>query len=107
MRTSSGEDVPGLVTKCIRKSRSLNSGKSDCRASAPTSTPTSRIVPTVRYGTRGRRMTSRQHAGRRSACSQRTTGDSRRSTCAPSSRMRPSAGVTVSATAIDASTARP
>ena len=29
MRTSSGSDVPGLVTQCIRKSRSLKSGSSD------------------------------------------------------------------------------
>ena len=28
-RTSSGSDVPGLVTQCIRKSRSLNDGSSD------------------------------------------------------------------------------
>ena len=28
MRTSSASDVPGLVTQCIRKSRSLKSGSS-------------------------------------------------------------------------------
>ncbi len=29
IRVSSGSDVPGLVTQCIRKSRSLKSGSSD------------------------------------------------------------------------------
>ena len=29
IRTSSVSDVPGLVRKCMRKSRSLNSGRSD------------------------------------------------------------------------------
>ncbi len=55
MRTSSGCDVPGAVTQCIRKSRSLKSGSSDWPRSGKTTAPTSITEPTARYAGRGLR----------------------------------------------------
>ena len=39
IRVSSGPDVSGFVSQCIRKSRSLKSGSSDCPRNGTTATP--------------------------------------------------------------------
>ena len=45
MRTISGCDVLGSVTQCIRKSRSLNEGSSECPSSGQATTPASDDEP--------------------------------------------------------------
>ena len=47
MRVSSPMDVPGAVTQCIRKSRSLKSGRSDWPSCGHTPSPTMLTRPTV------------------------------------------------------------
>ena len=47
MRCISGQDVAGLVSQCIRKSRSLKSGSSDCPSIGQMMPPASTNAPTV------------------------------------------------------------
>jgi hypothetical protein len=56
MRTSSGWEVPGAVTQCIRKSRSLKSGSSDCPSLGTTARPSSRMTTAAASAGRGLRM---------------------------------------------------
>ena len=59
-RYISGCDVPGGVSQCIRKSRSLNEGSSDCPSNGQTATPATTAAPVARYTGRGaRRIRSR------------------------------------------------
>ena len=104
IRTSSGWEVPGAVTQCIRKSRSLKSGSSDCPSLGTTATPSSTMTATAASAGRGPRMI-RARAAVYPRWSHRTSGDWRRSSDARCSRIRLSAGVTVRATSMDASTA--
>ena len=105
IRTISGCDVPGLVTQCIRKSRSLKSGSSDC----PAERVDHRSQATHHRADRGipgaAAHDPRQQTPRSRACSQLA----RRETCPLERRVaqqdEASAGVTVSATTIEASTA--
>ena len=55
-RYISGCDVPGGVSQCIRKSRSLNEGSSDCPSSGQTAMPARTIAPEAKNAGRGARM---------------------------------------------------
>ena len=55
-RVSSGCDVPGAVTQCIKKSRSLKSGRSDWPSCGHTATPTTLTKATVANAGRAERM---------------------------------------------------
>ena len=105
-RTSSGPDVSGEVSQCIRKSRSLKLGSSDWPRNGTTASPATTVAATVAYAQRGLRDDAREHAARSRAAARRTSGDRRRSSGAFRSRIRASAGVTVSATTSEAPTAR-
>ena len=48
-RYISGCDVPGRVSQCIRKSRSLNEGSSDCPSNGQTAIPATTAAPVARY----------------------------------------------------------
>ena len=50
----SGCPVPGTVSQCIRKSRSLNEGSSDWPSSGNAATPITAVRPTATYARRGR-----------------------------------------------------
>ena len=102
-RYISGCDVPGGVSQCIRKSRSLNEGSSDCPSNGQTAIPATTAAPVARYTGRGARMI-RSRVPWYFRCSHPTSGDSR-SIAARSRRIRHSAGVTVRATTMDASSA--
>ena len=56
IRFISGQEVPGLVSQCIRKSRSLNDGSRDCPSSGQIARPATAMTPTVMYAGRGVRM---------------------------------------------------
>jgi hypothetical protein len=58
IRRSSGMEVPGAVIQCIKKSRSLNPGKSSSPSRGATARPMSRTAATVRKAEPGRRMSS-------------------------------------------------
>jgi hypothetical protein len=45
--TISGCPVPGLVNQCIRKSRSLKEGSSDCPRSGSAARPNIAVAPTA------------------------------------------------------------
>ncbi len=54
IRTSSGWEVPGAVTQCIRKSRSLKVGNRDSPSEGTTAIPAATTTATVAYAHRGR-----------------------------------------------------
>ncbi len=47
MRTFSGCELPGMVTQCIRKSRSLNDGSNDWPSSGHKAKPATATTPVV------------------------------------------------------------
>ena len=58
IRVSSGREVPGFVSQCMRKSRSLKSGSSDWPRSGVTAKPASRRVAAA-ANTAGGRLSTR------------------------------------------------
>ncbi len=104
IRVSSGSDVPGFVSQCIRKSRSLKSGSSDWPRWGTANAPATASTPTAAKAGPGRRISgARLIAYARFRC--RTSGASPLASRPRRSSSRAIAGVTVRATAIDASTA--
>ena len=93
-----------MVTQCIRKSRSLKFGSRAAPSKGYTTAPASTMAPTAIKAGRGVRMI-RASSVSYFRCSHRTRGDSRRSIAALPKSMRASAGVTVRAITIEASTA--
>ena len=104
IRTSSDSEVPGLVTQCIRKSRSLKSGSSSWPSWGTTNNPAimmSAAPPTAGLGRRTITVSAFSYQPR----STRTTGDSRWPSLPVDKRIRLNAGVTTSAIDIETSTA--
>ena len=107
IRTTSWWPVPGRVTQSARKSRSLNVGKSDSPRNGVTARPATSVTtvaPTTRIGVRTTRAERGGVPPLEQAHERRLLLVERR---LPEEQDGPSAGVTVSATAIEASTARP
>ena len=104
MRRSSVSDVPGFVSQCIRKSRSLNSGNSDWPSSGTIRIPVTTSAPSAPYAGSGRRMMGRSMRTY-PRCITRVTGDSLRRNLPREKRITLSAGVTVIATTRDTCTA--
>ena len=77
MRRSSVSEVPGFVSQCMRKSRSLNSGNSDWPSSGTTRIPVTTSAPTAPYAGNGRRTIGRSMRSY-PHCIPLVTGDSRR-----------------------------
>ena len=103
-RSISALEVPGGETQWMRKSRSLKPGNSDWPSCGYTAMPTIVMTANVAYAATGRTMI-RESPAVYTFCSQATSGDLRRSIRAPRSSRRASAGVTVSATTIEAAIA--
>ena len=105
-RFISGSEVPGLVSKCIRKSCSLNDGNRSWPRFGSTSAPAMIATSTVAPAHRGRRSTGASSAAY-ARLATRISGGSVVPSRALGSRMSASAGVTVRATTIEARTASP
>ena len=103
-RYSSGADVPGWLSQCIRKSRSLKLGSSWLPRVGATISPASATVITAAIAGCGL-ATSGTSTARYPRLRSVSSGDSRCTSRPRDSSMRQRAGVRVSATTIDTSTA--
>ena len=105
MRVIAGCDVPGLASSWTSRSRSLKDGTTDVSSSASAAIAATAQPPTASSVARGRADDPRERGGIERAETAHDRGLAGRPRGARPASTRLSAGVTVRATSVDASTA--